>query len=559
MRFDPPFRGGRRRSPERGRGPALALLLVLLLSALPALEGCQLFSKPAGEAMAPQRERPAGSRVGGGSGSESAAPAVGEHLPAPPREVRGIYLSGYTAGDPGRVAELLRTMRANGLNAVVIDVKDDSGWLSFPLPGTAAQELGTARNKIGDVAGLLRLLHRNGIYVIGRVVAFADPLAAARRPEWAIRAGDRLWTDDQGRAWLSLWSRGAWDYNIQIGVAAARLGFDEIQYDFVRLPAQAIPELHDAGRAGERVARVVGFLKAAREAIGRAAGVPVSADVVGISPLVRGDSLIGQSYPEVAAAVDVVSPMIYPSLYGRGQLGMADPSARPYDVVWQTLAAAEARTADLPRAAIRPWIQDFTLGPTVYGAREVEGELRALAAAGIRSFLLWNAESRYSPGVDFSVLDKTPEKAPAPVWSPALYGLLPSRIPVELPSAVPPPPAGMATSVRVNATAGGYSVELWATPRPLPADDPRIARGRLLLVVGAAAQSAALAPRPAPGAKPETLRLASGMPAELAPSGGGVVLRWAGPRRIAWVWAPDRATALAAADSLRAVPLLSGR
>ncbi|MBX5464850.1 MAG: hypothetical protein IRZ26_04765 [Clostridia bacterium] len=580
MRFVPPFRARPLRAlPVR---TALFALLLALLAGPPLLAACIPLphgrgeparaalaggskggAAPSGDSALPGAPGGAGSPgepggPGGAAQGDAGEAAGSSRLVRGPEAVRGIYLSGYTAGNPARVARLLDYMRQNGLNAAVIDVKDETGALSFPLPGTTAEALGADRHKIADLGALLRLLHQNGIYVIGRIVTFADPFAAGKRPEWAIRQDGRPWTDENHVAWLDPSDPHAWTYNIEIGVAAAKLGFDEIQFDEVRFP-QKMPPGYAAATAAGRVRAVTGFLEAAREAIHRAAGVPVSADVIAISSVAPGDSAIGQSYPEMARAVDFASPMDYPSLYGRGALGIANPAARPYDVVWQTVAAAEARTADLPLALQRPWIQDFDLGTPAYGPKEVEAELEALAAAGIRSFLLWNAASLYTPGVDFSVIDRTPIKPPSPVWLPALYGLLATRIPVALPAAVPAAPRGMATSVRLSATAGGYSAELWATARPLPTNDPRITQGRLLLVVGAASQPVALAPQPAPGARPEPVRLATGTVAELAPSGAGVVLRWGGPGRVAWVWAADRATAVAAAESERVVPLLEGR
>ncbi|MCL6522602.1 MAG: putative glycoside hydrolase [Firmicutes bacterium] len=562
--------------PLRGRRPAvrktLLPLLLALLVAAPLAAGCSRLAgsrgEPAGREVAggspaaatsPHRATGAGAGAGAGSaaggGGAPSLPAGGRR-PAP-AVVRGLYLNSSVAADPARLQALLDYLHRNGLNAVVLDVKDASGRLSFPLPGTAAEALGADSRRIADPAALLRRLHGEGLYVIGRVVSFADPWAAARRPEWAIRPDGRPWTDAQGIAWLDPANRQAWAYNIAIGVAAARLGFDEIQFDEVRYP-QGMPPAARRPEA-ERVRAVTGFLAAARREIRAAAGVPVSADVVAISAVVGDDSSIGQNYQEVAHAVDVVSPMDYPSLYGPGLFGIADPAARPYDVVRRSVAAAEARTADLPREVQRPWIQDFDLGGRRYGAREVEAELEALAAGGLRSFLLWNAASRYSEGVDFSVIDRTPPDAPSAAWLPALWSLLATRIPVALPGRVPAPPAGMSTSVRVSAAPGGYSVELWATPEPLPANDPRVAQGRLLLVVGAASQPAALAPEPSPGAAQTEVRLAGGGVARLAPSGAGVILRWDGPGRSAWVWAADAATALAAADSERVVPFAASR
>ncbi|MBX6377614.1 MAG: hypothetical protein IRY95_03615, partial [Clostridia bacterium] len=373
--------------------------------------------------------------------------------------MRGIYLTGWSAGSPERLEAALAYLGAHGLNTLVIDIKDDDGRLSFDLPGTRAAALGASAGKIRDPRALLDALHARGIYVIGRLVTFADPFASQRRPDWAILQDGRLWRDYRGIGWLSPWSREAWEYNIEVGVAAARLGFDEIQFDYVRLPESRLKGYNDTADADDRVAQVTAFLRTARERIRQEAGVPVSADVFGIVSVAEGDGLVGQRYPDIARAVDVISPMDYPSLYAKGELGIPDPYARPHDIVWMTVARASQRTPDLPRSVQRPWIQGYAYGPA-----GVEAQLEALAEAGLRSFLVWNARNVYPDGVDYGVIDRTPLKAPHAVWLDALHDLVPAKLPVLLPSQVPAPgspaPPGSARP-RARAKADWYAAELW--------------------------------------------------------------------------------------------------
>jgi hypothetical protein len=496
--------------------------------------------------------------------SATAAPASADpslHLPTP-AHVRGIYLTGWTAGSPSALQRLIAYVRRNGLNTMVIDVKDNDGRLSFPLPGTAAEAMGADGHKIADVASLLSTLHRDGIYVIGRVVAFADPYLAAKRPDWAIHNPDgTLWRDPHGQPWIDPASQAVWAYNVEIGAAAARLGFDEIQYDYVRLPEERIPGYNVGNAPADREAPVDGFLRLATRAI---TDVPVSADVFAIDAVAVNpeDGYIGQDYTQIAHIVPVISPMAYPSLYAPGEFGIANPNARPYDTVWETLASAEARTADLPRTGIRPWIQDYDLGRPAYGPAQVDAELQALAAAGIRSFLMWNAGNVYTEGIDFGLIDRTPEATPSPAWLPAAYALIRSGVPVWLPAEVPDAPA---YSVTATADASGYAVALWATRTPLPANDPGAIAGQPLLEVSGARDLEGLAPLPAtidpdpPAAATGSVTLADGAVAAVGPAGGGIRLTWRAGGLAFQVWGPDLATARAAADSMQRTPLVEGR
>lgn len=463
-------------------------LLVLCLGLL--LSGCGRTAALATALGTVALERlPAPRPVAAGASVAPAAarPSPPLHLPMP-ASVRALYISAWTAGSA--LPAVIAYLRANRLNAVVIDVKDSGGRLSLPLPGTQAQVLGAGDGAIADPAKLLRTLHSDGIYVIGRVVAFADPFLAAKRPGLALPS--HLW----GQRWVNAQNPAVQAYNIQIGAAAARLGFDEIQFDDLIVP----------GAAGG--AAVDAFLAAATAKIHR---VPVAADVLGSVALATADQGVGQDFTVIAHTVAVVSP------YGTG---------------WSTLAAAEARTADLPVGHIRPWIQDG-------GPAQVDAELRALAAAGIHSFMLWDPGSARPAGVDFGLVRKAPPAVPAPQWLPAAYGLAPSGVPVWLPARVPVAPAYSVTDV---ADGSGYDAVLWSTPAPLPANDPGAIAGQPLLVISGARIPGDLAPLPA-----------------VIPPGAGVRVVWQTGGMAFEVWAPDQASAAAAIDSMRQTQLAEGR
>ncbi len=352
--------------------------------------------------------------------------------------VRGLYLTGYTAGSD-RFFELLEYAKASGLNAFVIDAKDDDGLITFQTDIPLAAEIGSNSHKIRDVAERVKILKENGIYAIARIVVFCDPLLSRKRPEWAITVNGQLFRDRRRLSWTSPYRKEVWEYNVAIAKAAVRAGFQEIQFDYVRLPEKDIPGFTDGVSRERRVAAISGFLDYAREEL-KPLGVIVSADVFGLTTTVTDDMKIGQEYAEVAKRVDYISAMVYPSHYSPGNFGLANPNARPYETVFNSLMQGRAKVPDLPITVHRPWIQDFSLGYR-YGKAEVEAQIRALADAGIRSFLLWNPNNVYTRGVDYSLIDRGP-KEPPPLPAPPKPAETPAASSRPAPQAAPSAAAG---------------------------------------------------------------------------------------------------------------------
>lgn len=320
--------------------------------------------------------------------------------------VRGIYLTGPTAGNPARLNELLILARDGGLNAMVIDVKNDDGRLTYRSEVPLANEIGADGNYITNLPDLVTYLKENDIYPIARVVVFCDPLLSSRRTEYAIKVNESVWRDGRGFSWTNPYLREVWDYNIAIALEAARAGFLEIQFDYVRFPEKGVPGVTQGVPIEERTAAINGFLGYAKERLSEL-DVTISADVFGLTTTVTDDMLIGQDYAAIASVVDYISPMVYPSHYSPGNYGLANPDASPYETVHNTMLKALEKTPDLPATRHRPWIQDFTLRHR-YGKTEVEAQLRALADTGIHQFLLWNSTNRYTPGVDYNLIGRPP-------------------------------------------------------------------------------------------------------------------------------------------------------
>lgn len=359
----------------------------------------QVYQEPSSHGPVPEPNNP----------SMPAEPPKPEKKPV---AVRGLYLTGYSAGSSEKLSEIAAFVKASGLNAIVIDAKDDDGLITWETGIPLAKEIGSNSRKIRDVEEKLRLLHDQGIYTIARIVVFVDPVLAKGRPSWAILNGH--WKDRRGLAWSSPYSENVWKYNVDVAKEAARAGFKEIQFDYVRFPEKDIEGITHNVSQEKRVSTILGFLKYAKKELAEFP-VFVSADVFGLTTSVTDDMKIGQDYALVAETVDYISPMIYPSHYYPGNYGLRDPESSPGETVYHSMIKGQEKTPNLKPQAHRPWIQDFSLR-VKYGKAEVEAQLRGLARAGITTFLVWDPSNRYTRNVDYSLIDKVkPEPRTNPV------------------------------------------------------------------------------------------------------------------------------------------------
>jgi hypothetical protein len=316
-----------------------------------------------------------------------------------PVKVKGVLMSGYTAGGSrfedlviGKQSLLGRTE----LNTVVIDIKDERGEISWIPRSPQARMAGAGLPKIVDPASTVRRLHRQGIYVIGRVVTFQDSIMSGVRPDLALQ--DRrggVWHSYKELSWLDPYSIEAQDYNIALAIEAVELGFDEIQFDYVRFPSDGdtaeMWSRYKDERAPHEVIRQ--FLARARSQL-VPRGAYISADLFGLVALVIDDLGIGQKIELIAREVDYISLMLYPSHYNKPEYGIPDPEKEPYRTVSVSLRDAKTRIAGT-RAKLRPWLQDFTLR-VPYTPAEIRAQIQAVEDAGLDEWLLWNARNRYT-------------------------------------------------------------------------------------------------------------------------------------------------------------------
>ncbi|HEY4975726.1 MAG TPA: putative glycoside hydrolase [Gaiellaceae bacterium] len=312
-----------------------------------------------------------------------------------PKEIRGVHVTMMLASLKGKLDEYA-SLRNEGLNTIELDIKDENGTVAFSSPSMPlADEVGAAGNYY-DPASVAKQLHAQGIYLIGRIAVFEDPVLSARRSDLAIQRSDgSAWLDSAGLGWTNEYSKQVWDYNVSIAKAAAKAGFDEIQFDYVRFPSDGVVgSAVWPGKVNEpESTTIANFLKYACRQL-KPLGVRVSADVFGLAA--TNELGVGQSPKQMASVVDVLSPMVYPSHFGPGQYGLSDPQAVPGTTVGYALSDFNAAMRGT-KAELVPWIQDFTMGRK-FTLADIQDEILAVRRSGARGFLIWNAKGEYTPG-----------------------------------------------------------------------------------------------------------------------------------------------------------------
>jgi hypothetical protein len=327
--------------------------------------------------------------------------------PAPlvpaPDPVKGLYVNRWAAIGQ-RMWQLIDVAQQTEVNALVIDVKDDRGFVLYHSHVPLAREIGadtTRPMSYRRMRAVLDTMRAHGIYPIARIVVAKDPLLASAKRDWAIKRKKDLspWLDRNGRPWLDPTHPEIWKYAADLGAEAVNLGFSALQFDYVRFPDEdriireaTFPLMN--GRVRAQVIRdQLGYLRTLLKPL----NVPMTIDVFGLSATDTTDMGIGQKWEMFVDQVDVVLPMDYPSHFAPGTFGLRNPNARPYETLDHALRDAKARTAKVPNAAqIVPWYQDFTLGPPRYGVTQVRAQMRAGHDNGIESWMLWNPGSRYT-------------------------------------------------------------------------------------------------------------------------------------------------------------------
>jgi hypothetical protein len=337
--------------------------------------------------------------------AEPSAPAVTGSTRFPrPRAIRGLYVNAWAAGSNGRMRSLMDMVLRTEVNALVIDVKDASGFISHHSQVPLVHEIGASQEiRIRDLPGLLALLEEERIYPIARIVIVQDAILAKYRPELAVTdTAGGVWVDSKGITWLNAYEREVWDYHIAIAREVALMGFPEIQFDYVRFPDAPEEDMARAvfgsSNGRTKAAAIREHLDYARRELADL-GVQLTVDVFGVTTSANRDVGIGQIWESMIDRVDAALPMVYPSHYWPGSFGFTVPNAYPYEIVLRALNDAQRRSVRVEGAGRTiPWLQDFSLGQPPYAAAEVRAQIQATYDAGIDEWILWNPGSRYTEG-----------------------------------------------------------------------------------------------------------------------------------------------------------------
>ena len=326
-------------------------------------------------------------------------------LALPPAIIKAVYFTNWSAANPAKIKYLLKLASSSEINAVVIDIKDYTGYVGYDIKVPAVEKYQAKEIRILYVNRLIKKLHDAGIYMIARLTIFQDPRLAAARPALTVKSQKTglPWRDNKGLSWIDPASQEAWDYNLAIAKDVSQRGFDEVNFDYIRFPSDG--DLKDMvfpfwDEKTSRSAVLKNFFQYLREQL---PGVKISADLFGLTTVNSDDLGIGQVIENAYQYFDYVCPMVYPSHYASGFLGYKNPALYPYEVIKYSLDAAVQRLNKMASstdsiAEIRPWLQDFDLGAK-YDSAMVQKEIQATTDAlgeNFNGWLLWNPENVYT-------------------------------------------------------------------------------------------------------------------------------------------------------------------
>jgi hypothetical protein len=311
-----------------------------------------------------------------------------------PGEIRGVHVTEGLASLPGKLGDYIG-LTSQGLNTIELDVKDENGYVGFVSPSlpALARTTGAARPDY-DARKVVVEAHKAGVYLIGRIVTFQDPTLTTAEPSLGIQSKwGGVWKTSAGLGWANEYDRRVWKYNVDVAVAAARAGFDEIQFDYLRFPADGDVSamVFPHKRAEPRATTISNFLLYAVSRL-HPLHVRVSADVFGLAA--SRDLGIGQIPRRIGRMLDAIYPMVYPSHYNPGEFDLLEPEAFPYATVVHSLRDFNRQTSG-EKVRITPWLQDFTIKYT-YGLEQVGEQIDAARTMHARGFLLWSPTGEYT-------------------------------------------------------------------------------------------------------------------------------------------------------------------
>ncbi|MEQ1500190.1 MAG: putative glycoside hydrolase [Parcubacteria group bacterium] len=319
-----------------------------------------------------------------------------------PDSVKGIYMTSWVASVPQLRDKLIKIIDETELNTIVIDIKDYTGNIFFPISSTELNSFGSGNSRIKDLQEVIENLHKKGIYVIGRIAVFQDAYFVKYRPDLAVKnkAGTSVWKDRKGISWIDPGSEEYWKYIVLISRESRKIGFDEINLDYIRYPSDGnMKDISFPLSSTTPKSVVLGeFFKYMSDHLFDS-GLKISGDLFGMTTTASDDMGIGQLLETALPHFDYIMPMVYPSHYPANFNNYKNPAKHPYEVVKFAMQSAvdRANLASTSPLKFRPWLQDFDLGAD-YGPEEVRAQIKATYDVGLNSWILWSASNTYTEG-----------------------------------------------------------------------------------------------------------------------------------------------------------------
>lgn len=326
-----------------------------------------------------------------------------------PEPLKGIYMTSWVASSLSLRGGLVKMIDETELNALVIDIKDYTGKIVFPVTDQKLKAFGSEEVRVKDMKEFVESLHKKGIYVIGRIAVFQDAYFVKHRPDLAVKnkAGTVVWKDRKGISWIDPGSREYWDYIILLAQESRKIGFDEINFDYIRFPSDGDMKdiSYPSGAVTSKAEVLRQFFEYTHKKLlendgsleGATTKMKMSADLFGMVTTAQDDMGIGQLLENALPYFDYIMPMVYPSHYPPTFQGFKNPAQHPYEVVKYAMqeGVKRANLASSSPNKFRPWLQDFDLGAD-YGPAEVRAQIKATNDVGLSSWLLWSASNKYT-------------------------------------------------------------------------------------------------------------------------------------------------------------------
>ena len=320
-------------------------------------------------------------------------------LEVEPITVKALYLTFWGASNNSVTSKnIIKIIDKTEVNAVVVDIKNEYGSTSFWTSFAQANNYGAHKKRTNrNISKFMKKLKDKNIYTIARIVTFKDELQASNNPDYAIKldSNGSIWRNHDNMAWVDPYDKRSHEYTISIAEEAAKVGFDEINFDYIRFPAKSRLRYSKKNTQENRIKTIGEFLDLAQDRL-RKYGVFISVDTYGnICWTKKGDNNIGQTVTSLANHADYLSPMLYPSGFAKGSFYFENPSEHPYDVIYRSIKNIRDRVEP---NRVRPWLQyfkDYAHKRRHYKKDEIRDQIRATEDINASGWMMWSPSSKY--------------------------------------------------------------------------------------------------------------------------------------------------------------------